>query len=330
MVFTRRTLPWLTVLLLLLPWGLAQANSPTNTEIRNYRAPLVRLLANETQLTRRDYRRVIGPVEIRDAPAGNVIEFRPEGEFYVSLRSTQGDWAEINEGEWIPLGQLERAVIGSSAGVEIEDEPAYPFGWLLDQLTPSRNPGAEPLRDDEPLARYTLVNVFLEDTVAAETWYQIGVDQWVRGSQIAIQESIARPDTVDTERWVGVDLSAQVITAYEGTTPRFAALVASGLSESPTSPGTFHVFFRTHVRDMTRGDIHEPFYYYMEDVPYTLYFDGNHALHGAYWHDDFGRVRSHGCVNMSLTDAFWVYDFLSAEINFNDPADIWPVVYVYE
>lgn len=329
MVIIRRTLSWL-ILLLLLPWGLTQANSPTNAEILNYRAPLVRLLPNDIQLTRRDYRQVIGPVEIRDAPGGNVIEFRPEGEFYVSLRSTQGDWAEINEGQWIPLSQLERAIIGQSAGVEIESIPTYPFGWLLDQLTPSRSPGADPLPEDEPLARYTLVNIFSEEATADEVWHQIGVEQWVRAGQIGIQTMTERPDSVDTQRWVGVDTSEQVITAYEGSVPVFAALVASGAEESPTAPGTFHVFFRTHVRDMTRGNIHEPFYYYMEDVPYTMYFDGNHALHGAYWHDDFGRVRSHGCVNMSLTDAYWVYDFLSGEINFNDSADIWPVVYVYE
>ena len=82
-------------------------------------------------------------------------------------------------------------------------------------------------------------------------------------------------------------------------------------------------------RDMSRGDISQPWFYHMEDVPYTFYFNGNQALHGAYWHDEFGTQQSHGCVNMSLTAAYWVYDFLSETLDVSDDDAIWPMVWVY-
>ena len=64
---------------------------------------------------------------------------------------------------------------------------------------------------------------------------------------------------------------------------------------------------RYNTTVMSRGIRTDPWFYYMEDVPYTLYFNDHMALHGAYWHDEFGYVRSHGCVNVLAADAQWVY-----------------------
>ena len=50
-------------------------------------------------------------------------------------------------------------------------------------------------------------------------------------------------------------------------------------------------------------------YYYLEDVPWILYFDKSRALHGAYWHNGYGYPRSHGCVNLSPADAQWLYNW---------------------
>jgi lipoprotein-anchoring transpeptidase ErfK/SrfK len=59
------------------------------------------------------------------------------------------------------------------------------------------------------------------------------------------------------------------------------------------------------------GSDGQPDYYFLEDVPWTMYFHGAYALHGAYWHDRFGKVHSHGCVNLSLADAKWLFDWTS-------------------
>jgi len=54
-------------------------------------------------------------------------------------------------------------------------------------------------------------------------------------------------------------------------------------------------------------------YYFLEDVPWSMYFSSAYALHGAYWHDRFGIRHSHGCVNISLTDAKWLFEWTTPE-----------------
>jgi len=60
-----------------------------------------------------------------------------------------------------------------------------------------------------------------------------------------------------------------------------------------------------------------------------MYFNRDMALHGAYWHDGFGYRRSHGCVNMTITDAHWLYNWASDEMDFTVPNDTGAAVYVY-
>jgi hypothetical protein len=50
-------------------------------------------------------------------------------------------------------------------------------------------------------------------------------------------------------------------------------------------------------------------FYSLENVPWTLYFDNDISLHGTYWHDGFGYRHSHGCVNLTITDSHWVFDW---------------------
>ena len=77
-----------------------------------------------------------------------------------------------------------------------------------------------------------------------------------------------------------------------------------------------------HERTKMSGAEGQVDYYFIEEVPHTMYFDGEIALHGAYWHDSFGYKHSHGCVNMPPRDSEWVFNW-SQEA----PADLW--VYVH-
>jgi lipoprotein-anchoring transpeptidase ErfK/SrfK len=90
----------------------------------------------------------------------------------------------------------------------------------------------------------------------------------------------------------------------------YAGLVSSGLNRWPTYEGLFQVEerFLTNKMSGAEGKID---YYFVEDVPHTMYFDMKNeiALHGAYWHDRFGYKHSHGCVNMPPRDAEWIYNW---------------------
>jgi lipoprotein-anchoring transpeptidase ErfK/SrfK len=110
--------------------------------------------------------------------------------------------------------------------------------------------------------------------------------------------------------WVQVNLYEQNLVAYEGGQPVYATLVSSGLDKWATEPGLFQVYAR--LRDDRMRGAYAPDksdYYYLEAVPYVLYFDGDRALHGEYWHDRLGFKRSHGCVNLAPLDARWLYNW---------------------
>lgn len=299
------------------------------TDILAHPVPeLQRLYPNDTLLSRRDYRQVNGEVQLYDAPDGSLSADYPPGTYFVSVQRVENGWAQIDDGRWMRVGQLTLAPISHLGGVFLEGNRPYLVGWLRSAVQASPQPGAQP--EGEPLPHYTLVNVFTTVASGGINWYQIGINQWVTSDLVAVINPIARPAEVDTERWVAVDVGAQIVYAYEGSKPVFAALTSTGVATSPTTTGLYHVYMRYNTTVMSRGVRTDPWFYYMEDVPYTLYFNDHMALHGTYWHDEFGYVRSHGCVNLSLTDAYWMFSFLSEEMDFSNPDDIWPAVYVYQ
>lgn len=295
-----------------------------------YRPAFARVGTNAEELGRRDYRRVHGDVQVYNAPGGALIHTRPASDYWVSVRSTVEGWAEINEGQWVRWEQLERAPISHLSGVLLRHRSKVPLAFLPQAALYAPQPGGT--APDDPtrvLERYAVVGLFSEVTVAGTAWVEVGAGQWVLAESVARITPIARPAGVDSQRWVGVDLANQMLIAYDGTRPVFATLISSGFAELPTHPGLYHVFQSRTVQTLGWGTPGEPFAYTVEDVPYLLYFNGHQGLHGAYWHDDFGSTHSHGCVNLSVSDARWIYDFLSAEIDRAGPDGIWPVVLVY-
>jgi hypothetical protein len=109
-------------------------------------------------------------------------------------------------------------------------------------------------------------------------------------------------------KWVLVDVEQQTLTAYEGEIAVYATLISSGKDhdESATHPGLYRVEHKMVYSDM-HGQPDGP--YEVDRVPYVLYFHKNEALHGTYWHDRFGWPASHGCVNLALADARWLFDW---------------------
>jgi len=115
------------------------------------------------------------------------------------------------------------------------------------------------------------------------------------------------------ERWVRIDLSEQTLVAYSGGTPVRAFRVSSGLPATPTVTGQYRVRAKVRTQLMTGGSYALNNSYYLPNVEWVQYFYEDYAIHGAYWHNDFGRPKSHGCVNMTNADARWVWDFLGPD-----------------
>jgi lipoprotein-anchoring transpeptidase ErfK/SrfK len=112
-------------------------------------------------------------------------------------------------------------------------------------------------------------------------------------------------DVSEDGRWIDVDLTNQTAAAYEGSRVVRTFLVSTGTWEHPTVTGQFHIYVKYRYADMKGPG------YYLPDVPYVMYFYDGYGLHGTYWHNNFGHPMSHGCVNFSIPDAGWVYNFTS-------------------
>lgn len=122
---------------------------------------------------------------------------------------------------------------------------------------------------------------------------------WVEASVHDLQQS--------SEQWIQIDLSEQRLTAWEGDTPVFSTEVSTGRVSDSTPVGVYAVQekYRTaRMQGESQGKTYD-----IPDVPYTMYFSGSYAIHGAYWHDQFGNPVSSGCVNVPIEGAAWLFDW---------------------
>jgi hypothetical protein len=110
------------------------------------------------------------------------------------------------------------------------------------------------------------------------------------------------------ETWLDIDVGQQMIALRStGTGPIYVTLVSSGLAERPSPLGVFRMRHKVAYRSM--GNLpNSTDRYFVENIPWAMYFLPEYAVHGAYWHDDFGNRRSHGCVNLAPRDARYIYE----------------------
>jgi lipoprotein-anchoring transpeptidase ErfK/SrfK len=104
-------------------------------------------------------------------------------------------------------------------------------------------------------------------------------------------------------RWIKIELSDQRLSAMNGSTLVRAFMVSTGKRRTPTPTGTYAIQSKFRATRM-RGEG-----YNIPNVPYAMFYSGNYAIHGADWHNSFGTPVSHGCVNMRVSSAAWLYDW---------------------
>jgi hypothetical protein len=304
--------------------------------IESYAPNIERIGVSDGILNRLDYRQVNGLVNVVDAPgSNNVLYSREARSYYVSVQQIVGEWAEINDGEWIPantLGPVNPSRLNGVLfpdGIEVLE---YPIGFTRRDVTFwSTRPGEEaPITNENAFGAYRMFHLFSDVEIDGELWYQVGVDQWLPASQINVLKPIERPEEIDTRIWIAADVENHFVMAYEDDKLVFAALSASGNPWTPTETGFYRIYLQYNSRYMTSGTPGDYWYYYVEDVPYTLYFNGDQAFHGVYWHDNFGVYQSNGCVNLSMNDAYWLFnwavDYMFLEA---DGGSQWPMIYIY-
>lgn len=270
------------------------------------------------------YSRVTTPnAQVYTSPAEALIGAPPvrdlgDGFVFVSLdRAVElnGEpFVQINRNEYVRGGDLASVKPSGFQGVYLAEAPQYPFAWVLTTFYPRLTPGGEVNPAARALLRYDMVQIFGKLHVGEYDWYMIGPDQWIEQRAVAKVEANPPPPGV-SGRWIQINLFEQTLAAYEGERMVYATLVSSGLRKFPTRPGLFQIWVMLEVTKMSGAYLPDKSdYYFLEDVPWVMYFDGQRALHGAYWHDSFGYKKSHGCVNLAPRDAQWLYRWASTGV----------------
>ncbi len=126
------------------------------------------------------------------------------------------------------------------------------------------------------------MNVLEQQEVNGTTWYRVGENEWVSQYRLGIVSVSPRPTSIGpTDKWIEVNLYEQTLSAYEGDQLVYATLLSSGLPQWPTTPGLFQIYAKIKQAPMT-GATGKPDYYYLQDIPWIMYFNGEQALHTAY------------------------------------------------
>ncbi|WP_103669932.1 L,D-transpeptidase [Pseudanabaena sp. BC1403] len=107
------------------------------------------------------------------------------------------------------------------------------------------------------------------------------------------------------QRWIEINRRSQTLIAWQGNRQVYAVIVSTGKSDTPTPTGIFSIQSKYPTARMQGEDYNVP------DVPHVMYYSGNYAIHGAYWHRSFGIPISHGCTNVAPDHAAWLYRWAS-------------------
>jgi len=253
-----------------------------------------------------------------DAIARNPARYMEAGFKYLSVLQRvdreDGVYYQLMNGLWVEAGQANTECCvrsGRFQGLLFYQNPKNPFGWILDQIDVYKSPGYGSEKTGKKLNREDLVQIYDQANVDGNDWYMIGIDQWVETRKTRkFVLNTTPPKGVDNNRWIEINLYEQTLGIYENGKLVFAALIATGLDPFFTQPGLFQIYKKLEKENMSGSfESDRSDYYYLEDVPWTLYYDEARAIHGAYWRTYFGYPQSHGCVNLSISDARVVYDW---------------------
>jgi hypothetical protein len=230
---------------------------------------------------------------------------------YIQRAETdRGVFYMLPSGEWYP-GKGSRIGYSDFQGLLLSSRPQNAFGWSISEQDVRSEPGYNSPKTGRVIRRFELLQAFASQSADDENWILIGPGEWIEDRLIGrVIPATTPPEGVDNNRWIEVNLEEQTLSAYDNGQLVFATLVSTGLDPFWTQPGLFKIYQKKPTENMSGSfESDRSDYYYLENVPWTMYFDQSRALHGAYWHTYFGYTQSHGCVNLSVGDSRWLFDW---------------------
>lgn len=284
------------------------------------------------------YARVERDTYTYSAPNGERVQFLEGNQsWWISVKERQtvgGElWYRTDTGRWVRASDVRILPSARFRGAYwngLYDDGAMPqqFGFILNYDTHVHDTPDPDANDLDFYQKYSWVPLY----GMQNGWWNIGDNAWIWQDFVRPVRWQPRPAGVGpNDKWIDINLTQQTVAAYEGDRMVFATLTSTGKRTTPTVTGLFavHSKYITH----TMKGMSETGTYYLEEVPWTLYFHQAYALHGAYWHDGFGAIRSAGCVNLSPVDARWLFNWagpvLPAGMNYIASSAANPGTWVY-
>lgn len=222
-----------------------------------------------------------------------------------------------SHGFWVPLRDLRRVNPPGFRGATVDD--ALQVAWVnVDKAQLRKAPGGPPR--GETLPRQTRLTPLESAELGGKRWLRVGEQAWLAASDVTAPTRAPRPEEIRPgEHWFDVELASQTLTAYVGDRPVFSTLVSTGRgpqgSALATPKGKRRIWVKLAESDMDNlENLDAAQSYAIQAVPWVMYFDRGYGLHGTFWHHAFGRVQSHGCVNLSPADAERLFEWASPRL----------------
>ncbi|NUP06318.1 MAG: L,D-transpeptidase [Polyangiaceae bacterium] len=207
-------------------------------------------------------------------------------------------------------------------GVNLKSgELKFPFGytWIQDTAKLKKQQDGEFKETGDVYPRQTFVQ--LEGEIVrgkrGANYWKTADGSYIRNELVTVFKANPElPKNVGkNDKWVDVRVTWGTLVAYEGTTAVFATAVSPGQDGisarshgHPTTLGQYQIGWKLGSADMSGVEKRKP--WAVDDVPFVAYYKDNYAVHAAWWHDDFGRPKSHGCVNVAPNDAHWLWHWM--------------------
>ncbi len=216
----------------------------------------------------------------------------------------------------LPLDRMKPVVASDFHGISLAGDVRLPVVFVRSHTAflYSGSPTAG-LAIARPLAfREALPITGKASTLSGLVYLETTAGDWLRDEGLVRVDRFAqRPGWVKPGRtWIHVSILKQSMVAYVGETPVYVTLVSTGIDgmgDPATTHSTVRGQFLIHTKHVTAtmdsDEVGDEFD--LRDVPYVQYFSEGFAFHAAYWHDAFGSPHSHGCVNLSPSDARWLF-----------------------
>ena len=228
-----------------------------------------------------------------------------------SAETSRGRFYQIATTEWVSVELAKKVAATNFQGYILKESPDFSFGWIINETTSRAGPGYEYPETGVNYWRLDPVMVYDSAVVNETEWVMIGYNEWVEHRVISrVIPNYQRPAGVPVDKWIEINLYENTLTAYENGQMVFATLIASGVNPFFTQPGVFQIYKKLESDPMSGSfEVDRSDYYYLEEVPYIMYYDKARAIHGAYWQPFLGYQNSHGCVNLSVADAHWMFNW---------------------